>query len=276
MTALPANPFAAVPPGGVDDPHDRDIARAGLILLGMVGSTAHGLHLEGSDDRDQMGVCIEPPQYVIALSGWQQHPSRFQQWNYRTQVEGHRSGPGDLDLCVYALRKYAWLASRGNPTILILLFVEPLYVTPIGSRLRQMAEMFASKAAGFRYLRYLETQTNHLLGVGSFKSTRRELIEKHGFDTKLAMHVLRLGYQGVEYLTTGRLTLPMPNAEREYCFKARQGDIPLPAILERAAELKVELVRLLEGGSPLPDHADEGRINTFLVDAYEEAWSSRR
>jgi hypothetical protein len=32
----------------------------------------------------------------------------------------------------------------------------------------------------------------------------------HGYDTKYAMHVLRLGLQGVELLTTGRFTLPVP------------------------------------------------------------------
>jgi len=175
---------------------------------------------------------------------------------------------------VYSLRKYAWLASRGNPTILILLFVQPLYATLVGSLLRQNAELFATKAAGLRYLRYLETQMNHLLGTGSFKSTRRELIEKHGFDTKLAMHVLRLGFQGVEYLSTGRLTLPMPDPPREYCFRARRGEVPLHEVLDRAAELKTELIRLMQGGSPLPDEADEGSINAFLISAYEQAWSA--
>ena len=271
MTTM--NPLDSIPPGGIDDSHDREIARAGLLLLGMVGSTAHGLHLAGSDDRDQMGVCIEPREYVIGLQGWQQHSQRFQQWNYRTQLEGQRSGPGDLDLCVYSLRKYAWLASRGNPTILILLFVEPLYATDVGLRLRENADLFASKNAGRRYLRYLEAQTRHLLGIGSFASKRSELINQHGFDTKLAMHVLRLGFQGVEYLSTGRLTLPMPERERDYCFRARSGEVPLHEVIERATELKIQLAQLIDGGSALPDDPDEARISSFLVSTYDRAWS---
>lgn len=269
------NPLFDVPPGGVDDENDRRIARDGVILLGMVGSTAHGLHLAGSDDRDQMGVCIEPPEYVVGLRGWQQHPERFQQWNYRTQLEGQRSGPGDLDLCVYSLRKYAWLASRGNPTILILLFVEPLYVTPLGRSLRDRAEVFASRAAGFRYLRYLEAQTANLLGRGGFTSTRTDLIERHGFDTKLAMHVLRLGFQGIEYMETGKLTLPMRPEERAYCFSARRGEIALAEIVDRARELKQRLTRLVESDSPLREQPDESVISAFLVDAYEEHWKRR-
>jgi hypothetical protein len=40
--------------------------------------------------------------------------------------------------------------------------------------------------------------------------TRPELVEKHGYDTKFAAHMVRLGYQGVELLETGRFTLPLP------------------------------------------------------------------
>ena len=36
----------------------------------------------------------------------------------RTQPEGVRSGPGDLDLIVYSLRKWMRLALTGNPTVL--------------------------------------------------------------------------------------------------------------------------------------------------------------
>ena len=35
-----------------------------MILRATVGSTAHGLHLAGTDDRDEMGICIEPPASV--------------------------------------------------------------------------------------------------------------------------------------------------------------------------------------------------------------------
>lgn len=48
-------------------------------------------------------------------------------------------------------------------------------------------------------------------GRGSGAQTNRpELVAEHGYDTKFAMHALRLGAQGVELLTTGRITLPVP------------------------------------------------------------------
>ena len=72
------------------------IAEAGTILRCLVGSGVHGLAIEAQDDRDEMGICIEPPEYVIGLRP-------FDQYIYRSQPEGHRSGPGDLDLTVYSL-----------------------------------------------------------------------------------------------------------------------------------------------------------------------------
>lgn len=38
------------------------------ILRGVVGSTAYGLAIEGSDDRDEMGVFVESPQRVCGMT----------------------------------------------------------------------------------------------------------------------------------------------------------------------------------------------------------------
>ena len=46
---------------------ERELAEKGLIIRTLVGSTIHGLELAGTDDRDEMGVCIEPPAYVAGL-----------------------------------------------------------------------------------------------------------------------------------------------------------------------------------------------------------------
>lgn len=276
---------------------DPEIAECGLILRGTVGSTAHGLHLGGKDDRDEMGVAIEPPSRLIGL-----HP--FEHHIYRTAEEraGHdpgadqrrrgrtpRSGPGDLDLVVYSLRKYTKLAANGNPTVQILLFVEPLLSTRWGDRLRAQADMFASREAGARFLGYLRAQRERLLGLrGQMRVTRTELIEAHGYDTKFAMHALRLGYQGVEYLRTGRLTLPMSTG-RDHCMDVRLGRLPLAEVVRSIEELETELcfltygtasvpdvssgLRDYSGGrSPLPPRADWDRIDSFLVDMYTEAW----
>ena len=262
--------------------HTRsEIAHRGMILRATVGSTAHGLHLAGTDDRDEMGICIEPPEKVLGLHG-------FEHWVHRTaeerarargqQVAGGntpRSEAGDLDLVVYSLRKYARLAAAGNPTVLILLFATPLFATAIGRRLQASADMFASRQAGHRYQGYLRAQREKLLGLrGQIRVTRRDLIEQYGFDTKFAMHALRLGYQGVEYLRTGRLTLPMAEPARSHCFAVRQGGYRLPEVVKAIEEQEQALVGAI-AASPLPEHPAQERIDRFLVSAYLDAWSER-
>lgn len=83
--------------------------------------------------------------------------------------------------------------------------------TELGAELCALRPALLSQRAGRGYLGYLRGQKERLLGVRGQKHVNRpELIEAHGFDTKYAMHAARLGYQGVELLSTGRLTLPMP------------------------------------------------------------------
>lgn len=77
-------------------PEFQAIADTLTILRCQVGSGVHGTNIIGTDDRDEMGICLEPPDYVMGLN-------RFDQYVFRTQPEGVRSGHGDLDLTVYSL-----------------------------------------------------------------------------------------------------------------------------------------------------------------------------
>jgi predicted nucleotidyltransferase len=102
----------------------QDLVERGTILRATVGSTVHGLHHGGQDDRDEMAVFIEPPQYLVGLAragGIRGGLYGFEHYVERTEPEGMRSGPGDLDLVAYSLRKYVRLALKGHPTILLLL-----------------------------------------------------------------------------------------------------------------------------------------------------------
>ena len=247
----------------------QEIAERHTILRAVVGSTAHGLNLPGQDDRDEMGVCIEPPEYVIGLK-------RFEQWVHRTQLEGTRSGPGDLDVTVYSLRKWARLALNGNPTVLLLLFVpdyvETGYTGGLGERLLMLAPAFVSKRAGRAFLGYLTAQKERLTGDRGQKRTRREdLVCRWGYDTKYACHAFRLGCQGVELLETGRITLPMPEPWRGAALAIRQGKPLLPVVTAAISSFEERLTKLLET-SPLPDEPDYDRVNRFLVEAYQDYW----
>jgi predicted nucleotidyltransferase len=228
----------------------------------------HGLHLESQDDRDEMAVSVEPREHVLGFGDWQHQVER-------TQPEGARSGPGDLDLVVYGLRKFCRLALAGNPTVLLLLFApDPIVDTELGQELRDLAPAIVSRQAGHRYLGYLQAQKERLLGTRSQRRVNRpELIEAHGFDTKYAMHVLRLGAQGRELMETGRLTLPVPEPQRSTILAVRRGECDSGDVVELVERAELDLVAACDG-SPLPEHADRATVEDWMMAAYERTWAN--
>lgn len=247
------------------------------ILRGEAGSTLHGLNLPGKDDRDEMGVCIEPISELVGFS-------EFEQFIYRSATE--RSGkhdepsqPGDLDLTIYSLRKFLRLCMQGNPQLVQLLFTRHPAIVQIDARGYQLQELYpyiVSRQAGSRYLGYLESQRQRLLGErGQKKVNRPELEEKYGFDTKYAMHMLRLGFQGVELLSTGKLTLPMAEENRRFCFEARLGNVPLQEILTKVGLLETELKDLISDG-PLQPEPNRAYIEDWMCNLYMETWKARQ
>ncbi|WP_245757224.1 nucleotidyltransferase domain-containing protein [Amycolatopsis xylanica] len=250
-----------------DSPEFKALAEQGMILRCEVGSGLLGTALEGQQDRDEMGICVEPPEYVAGLR-------QFEQYIHRARPEGVRSEPGDLELVVYSLRKWTRLALNGNPTVLLLLFVpenEVAEINDFGRELRANAPIIVSRQAGHRFRGYLAAQRDRMLGNGSQRTNRPELIEKHGFDTKFAMHMVRLGLQGVELLETGKITLPIPEPWRTWLRELRKGEHAKDEALDAAAELDAQLEKLIRT-SPLPEHPDHAAADEWLVRVHREAW----
>lgn len=256
---------------------NKEIAEENEIIRCVVGSTVHGLALEGTDDLDEMGVFIEPPRYVCGIDQIVDDEGRaVEQWVYRTQPEGVRSGPGDIDRTVYSLRKYIRLAAKGNPSILLLLFVpaqHTIYQSSWGVTLRELTPAIVSKQAGDRFLGYMQAQRKRVLGIrGQARlSNRPELIERFGWDVKYGSHMIRLALQGIELMETGKISLPMPIEERYAIRGIREGKLSKEATLEWAEELERQL-RTIIGISSLPLYPDYNKINTTLTNMHQSYW----
>lgn len=246
------------------------IAENGMMLRVLVGSTVHGTSIDGQDDRDEMGVCVEPPYTVIGSQ-------RFEHYTFRTQPEGVCSGAGDLDLVVYSLRKFAHLAAAGNPTVLLPLFVPDehvCWVNEFGEELRERRALFISKRAGERFMGYLHSQRQGLMGLrsgGTRNQGRHDIREKYGFDTKFAMHMVRLGLQGVELLKTGGFTVPIPEPDLTWLRELRQGEHTKEEALEKAERLEQQIKGLIET-SRLPDRPDQHAIDRWLESVHRRYW----
>ncbi len=250
---------------------DPSVALPNEILRSVVGSGVHGIAIAGTDDHDEMGVYIEPPEYVL---GVRKHRDDY---IWRTQPEGARSGPGDTDLVLYSLAKYLRLAIKGNPTVMLPLFAPEeslVKVTPLGEELRALRSSFLSRQAAERFLGYMHSQHERMLGQSKRNVPNRpELIAKHGWDVKYGSHALRLAHQGYEIASAGRLTLPMPDAERERVLAVKRGEVPRDEVSAEIGRLEAAVRELLDSGRcPLPVSADIEAISAWAISAQRRHW----
>lgn len=246
------------------------LAASGMMLRARVGSEIQGMSV-GASDIDEMGVCIEPPQTVIG-SG------RFEHYTFRTQPEGVVSGPGDLDLVVYSLRKFAHLVTAGNPTVLTMLFVPDEHIqfrTEYAQELFERREMFLSRRAGAKFRGYLHSQRQGLLGLrsgGTRNQGRQDIRDRYGFDVKFAAHMVRLGIQGVELLETGAIQLPIPEPYLTWLKDLRAGKHTKEEALDYAENLETRIKRLMETSTVLPEKPDHRAINNWLISVHRRHW----
>lgn len=258
-----------------------------MILRVQVGSGVHGITVEGgNDDRDELGICLEPPEHVIGLARvpngvdgtgagvpFAQY-ERHTAWDRAGGVR-ERSGTGDLDVVVYSARKWARLALAGNPTVLLPLFTpdaETMLRTRAACELVDNAHRFVSKLAADRFLGYLNAQRRAMTGESSAHTNRPELVAIHGYDTKFAAHALRLGIQGVELLTTGRMNLPMLDQHRAHLRAVRRGEIALDNVLADIAEYGRELRDLKTSARDQPDRA---WVDDWLIRSHQAFWRAQ-
>jgi uncharacterized protein len=234
------------------------------ILLVEVGSTAHGTGLPGGEDHDELGVVIERPDEVLGLD-----ERGYRTVMQRTQPEGVRSGPGDVDRTLHSLRRFLRLAASGNPSILMTFWAPVLHRTDAGDQLLALGEAFIGRHVIPRYRGYMQAQGMRLLGMRG--GQRQELVASHGYDTKFAMHCARLGFQGVELLTTGRLALPIEGEPADWLRSVRRGEVPVDEWWDRCRSLDDQL-GILEADESLPAEPDRARIERWSVQTHVAHW----
>lgn len=238
------------------------------ILRCIIGSKLYGTDTDTSD-TDYMGVCIEPVECVAGFSEFEQ------------DIVQNRTDAGVMttEAKVYSLRKFLRLALGGNPDVIPLFFVPASHKTvdtAIGRQLQELAPHIVSRKCGVKFLGYMESQRRKMLGErGQLGVTRSALVSKHGYDTKFAMQIIRLGLNGVELLTTGRLTFPMHDSERGMLLRIRNGEVTINEVLQRAGDLEKDL-RDAISESPLPEDSNRPLVEDWMITRYWEQWKADR
>jgi uncharacterized protein len=109
-----------------------------------------------------------------------------------------------------------------------------------------------------------------LLGEKGQKNIHRADLEmRHGYDTKYAMHIVRLYGEAKELMEHGRITLPRPN--KDELIEIRQGKYSLSEIRALSAQLESEALEA-EKRSTLPETVDREAISRVLAEVHLQFW----
>lgn len=255
-----------------------EVVKENIIFHSVTGSTLHGLNLEDSD-RDEFAICLEPLNAFGGFSPFEHDIHRDAA--IRTGDPDAPSQPGDLDLKIYSLKKYLKLACAGNPEMLDFLFVDTLGPSVLRTGavwhcILDIRDSIVSKQAAARYLGYMKSQMMRLKGEKGQKGVNRpELVEKFGYDVDYARHIVKLGANGVELLSTGKISIPMQEDMRQFILAMRRGGIPLDDAFKVMQVLESELLKLRDT-SPLRDEPDYQKVEEVMLDLYWERWKCHR
>lgn len=239
-----------------------------LVHLFVGGSELHGAKVGETDDTDLYGVYIEGPEHALGLQ-----PREHFVWS--TAGDDRRNGPDDLDVTLYSLRKWAGMAAKGNATALHFLFADPREVPrKTWRKIQKEKASFLSRTSAKQFLGFADAQFKRLTGEkGSGKKGQRpEYICAFGYDTKAAMHGLRLLYECMELMESGTITLPRP--EKDLLISVRSGSWTFEKLLAHAQKLFEEAQDSVNR-SPLPETVDPNDISRLVAKVHLDFWNGK-
>jgi predicted nucleotidyltransferase len=231
------------------------------------GSVAHGMYIppenpDSIDDVDTMAICIPDKEYYLGMSSYGSRGTR--------EIK-----QGKWDIVVYELRKAMGMMANCNPNILSMLWTDEkdiIHASMAGLRLRGARKLFVSKRAYNAYKGYSYSQFKKMTSgkhLGYMGEKRKQLVERYGYDTKNAAHMIRLLRMGIEFLSTGSLNVLRSDAGE--LLEIKRGKWSLEKV-KSEAEILFERLEDANLNSQLPDEPDREAINRLCVEMVEIQW----
>ena len=232
-----------------------------LHLIAYRGSITHGMYRPNTepnsiDDKDVMGVIIPPADHYFGLKEYGSRGTR-EFW------------VDEYDVVVYEFKKFVSLLAKGNPNILSILWLDPNhYIRTMDAAITliENRDLFVGKHVFHSFSGYAYAQLykmTHLACEGYMGAKRKRLVEKYGYDTKNAAHLIRLLRMGIEFLNDGEMQVMRPDAQQLLEIKA--GEWSLEQV---KAESDILFKRCADAydRSKLPPKPDMDKINQLMVD----------
>ncbi len=239
----------------------------------IMGSQAYGVTHDISD-VDVYGWCIPPVNVVFPhragyVSGFGPQPDKFEQ--FQQHHIDSADGKKQYDVTIYSVVKYLQLVMENNPNMIDSIFTPVnciLHCSVIGQMIREHRRSFLHKGAYHKFKGYAYAQMHKIRTMEDQpkqSDRRRESIERFGFETKFAYHVVRLLNECEQILTTADLDLQQNN---EQLKAVRRGEMTLDQVQSLFASKERHLQSLYET-SKLPHGPDWKRGSALLLNVLE-------
>ena len=240
------------------------------ILSCYRGSIAHGLYRPNTDplsidDKDILAVCVPPLDYYLGLKIYGSRGTReikHDEW----------------DIVIYEAKKMVSLLAKGNPNVLMALWLEPkhyIHCSAAGHLLIDSKEVFVGKHVYRSFTGYAHGQLHkmtHYTFKGYMGQKRKRLVELFGYDTKNAAHLIRLLRMGIEFLTDGRLYVERHDAQQ--LLEIKRGEWTLEQV-QREADRLFQRAHEAYIHSKLPLDVDREKINELCCTVIQLALQER-
>jgi uncharacterized protein len=245
--------------------------------LAIVGSESYGANIAGSSDQDLQGFCIPPKEDVFPhlrgeIMGFGTQHQRFNVWQ-----EHHIKDTNDkeYDFAVYSIVKFFHLAMENNPNVLDIICVPEnciKHITSVGQMVRDNRRMFFHAGCFHKFRGYASAQMAKIeSGANRSNPKRADSIEKHGYDTKFLMHVIRLALECEQILLTGDLDL---KRDSQFLLSVRRGDMTLEDGKKWWASKARDLETAYTNCKMVPMVPDEDRLKRLLMSCLEQHYGS--
>jgi len=173
------------------------------------------------------------------------------------------------------------LYMKGNPTLAELPFADKKYWTIdtyYGDKMMTfIRENMVTQHLFNGYYGYYHDQIKCFVQKsGVHREKRRELVEKFGFDCKMASHAYRIGVQGAELFTTGRITPTMSGEELKTALALKQGGHHTREEVIGLVKELGEKMKVAKENSTLPKEPDFDKVNNFCVELHKEYYYGKK
>jgi len=241
----------------------------------MTGSVSYGASNDSSD-MDIVGFCMPPkdmlfPHLAGHIPGFGKAPQSFKNWQHHHIID--KEANKEYDFTVYSITEFFNLCMENNPNMTDALFVPRrcvLHSTALYEHLREHRKMFLHKGAWYKFRGYANSQMSKIDKEYRANPKRQESIDKFGYSTKFAYHVVRLFLECEQVMMTGDLRL---DRDSKVYQSIRRGEWTLDR-LKLWVEEKERSMETLYAESKLPEKPDEEKIKTLLLECMEMHYGS--